>query len=204
MAITSIKTGSSFTNLQKYDSFLAGNSAYIPTSFESIATATGTGSSGTITFSSIPSTYKHLQIRVFAKTTTNAYYDNLGLRCNGSSTASDYNYSHYLQGDGATVTSGAFTSVTYGYPGLVTGSGTGTTSTNGAIIIDILDYANTSKNKTIRSFSGLNTNTSSFESIILSSCVYYSTSAISSLSLIATSGDNFTTTTTVALYGIKG
>ena len=34
----------------------------VASSFESIATATGTGSSGVITFSSIPSTYKHLQI----------------------------------------------------------------------------------------------------------------------------------------------
>jgi hypothetical protein len=30
--------------------------------YESIASATGTGSSATITFSSIPSTYQHLQI----------------------------------------------------------------------------------------------------------------------------------------------
>ena len=30
MAITSIKTGSSFTNLIKHENFLAGNAAYIP------------------------------------------------------------------------------------------------------------------------------------------------------------------------------
>jgi len=65
MAITSIKTGSSFTNLVKYNDFLGPNSAYIPTSYESIASATGTGSSNTITLSSIPSTYKHLQLRIF-------------------------------------------------------------------------------------------------------------------------------------------
>ena len=39
-----------------------------PSSFESIATVSGTGSSGTITFSSIPATYKHLQIRYIGKT----------------------------------------------------------------------------------------------------------------------------------------
>ena len=49
MAITSIKTGSSFTNLIKYNDFLAGNTAYNPippNSYESIATVTvGSGGS---------------------------------------------------------------------------------------------------------------------------------------------------------------
>ena len=67
MAVTKIKTTSSFTNLTKYDSFLAGNAAYNPSSYESIATTTvGAGGATDVTFSSIPSTYQHLQIRALA------------------------------------------------------------------------------------------------------------------------------------------
>jgi len=57
MAIRSLKSGT-FSR-----SGLVGNPVIMPGSYESIASASGTGSSGTITFSSIPSTYTHLQIR---------------------------------------------------------------------------------------------------------------------------------------------
>ena len=60
MSISSVKTGAIG------DSLLAGNAAYNPSSFESIATVT-LGSSGAVTFSSIPSTYKALQLRFMAK-----------------------------------------------------------------------------------------------------------------------------------------
>ena len=93
MAITSIKTGSSFTNLVKYNDFLGANSAYIPSSYESIASATGTGSSKTITFSSIPSTYASLQIRINGFTSSS---DNWNIRINGDSGT---NYTtHYIVG----------------------------------------------------------------------------------------------------------
>jgi len=60
MTISSVKTGAIG------DSLLAGNAAFNPSSFESIATATGSGQTS-VTFSSIPSTYKHLQIRIIAR-----------------------------------------------------------------------------------------------------------------------------------------
>ena len=98
--ITRLKLSTIEQGLPKYRSMLAGNSAYVPPSYESIASATGTGSSGTITFSSIPGTYQHLQIRINSRndstdgaTTT--------MRFNGD-TGSNY-ARHYLYGDGATV-----------------------------------------------------------------------------------------------------
>ena len=53
-----------------YSSFLAGNAAFVPGAYESIASTTvGSGGVSTITFSSIPDTYKHLQIRYTARVT---------------------------------------------------------------------------------------------------------------------------------------
>ena len=70
----------------------------VPLSFESIATATGTGSNSTLTFSSIPQTYKHLQIRVMSRGNAATDQDNLLIRFNGD-TGSNYN-SHYVFGTG--------------------------------------------------------------------------------------------------------
>ena len=75
--ITRLKLSTIEQGLPKYRSMLAGNAAYVPSSYESIASATGTGSSGTITFSSIPSTYQSLQLRVSCINTTG---DNMVLR----------------------------------------------------------------------------------------------------------------------------
>ena len=73
----------------------------------------------------------------------------------------------------------------------------------GAFIIDIHDYSSTSKYKTVRGFGGLDANNSSVDlEINLISGVWMNTAAISSITLSA--NDPFTTTTTFALYGIKG
>ena len=77
-----------------------------PSSFESIATATGTGSSGVITFSSIPSTYKSLQIRYMSKD-TNASDGVLNPKIQfNSDTGNNYAY-HELRGDGTSATTNA-------------------------------------------------------------------------------------------------
>jgi hypothetical protein len=73
--------------------------------FESIATAVGTGSNTTITFSSIPATFKHLQVRMLAKDTHNgggALVRYTPLVINGDTGA---NYTrHNINGDGSAVT----------------------------------------------------------------------------------------------------
>ena len=57
MSISSVKTGAIGVSL------LAGNAYYVPPAFQPIATvAVGSGGTSTITFSSIPNTYAHLQI----------------------------------------------------------------------------------------------------------------------------------------------
>lgn len=202
MAITSIKTGSSFTNLQKYNDFLGPNAAYNPSSFESIATATGTGSSDTITFSSIPSTYKHLQIRFTAKSSFSSdNANNISVTFNGNSSAI---YSrHSLYGDGSGAVSNGSSSQTSMRLSFLAPS----TSVNlvGVGIIDIHDYASTTNNKTMRYFGGVDTNGNSgiVSPVILGSGLCAATAAISSITFVC-STLNFTTNTVFSLYGIKG
>jgi hypothetical protein len=167
-------------------------------SYESIATGVGTGSSGTINFGSIPSTYKHLQIRGIVKTDVSGKL--ITLQFNSDATSGNYT-THVLSGNGSNpVKASAFaTSQTYGR---LFGLDVGTDSTNPtAIVIDILDYGNTSKYKTVRTLAGLDNNGSG--EVMLSSNLWLSTSAVSSITLGLNSG-NYGTHTSFALYGIKG
>lgn len=164
------------------------------TAFDSIATATGTGSSGTITFSSIPSTYQHLQIR--CNVIESPAGDTQILRFNGDSGS---NYArHNLYGQGTSAVALASTSTTSIPVGPIQ---QGLDSTQPSpCIIDIHDYASTTKNKTVRVFTGIDKNGSG--DVTLTSGLWMSTNAITSLT-ISVPG-NFTTSSTFALYGIKG
>lgn len=175
---------------------LAGNTAYAPGVYESIASATGTGASGTITFSSIPSTYTSLQIRLLGNTST--FQASWGLRINGSSATADY-YAHYLTGNTSTTTAGSFLA-TNDY--MWCGQTSGITANPNVAIIDIHNYALTTNRKTVRTFTGYsNFGVTGVEDITLSSGLYMQTTAITSLSIFC--GSNWTSTTQVALYGVK-
>ncbi len=198
MAITSVKTGSSFTNLTKYDSFLAGNAGYSPSSFESIATYTASGGETSFTFSSIPQTYSSLQVRcMLRRNTTGAA--NMGFRPNND-TSTNYTR-HSLIGDGASASAAGSASGTYSYTqNLVIVPGTTSGAYSGQIW-DILDYASTTKYKTFKVFSGYDANGSG--EVGLNSNVWLSTSAITSL-VVYFAGDAVDANSTFALYGIKG
>lgn len=174
--------------------------AAIGGAFESIASASGTGSSGTITFSSIPGTYQHLQIRMIARNNiAGTGIDEVWLRFN-SDTASNYS-DHSLSGTGTAASAIGNANTTF-----VTHAGVGvennaTAGIMGVSIVDIHDYASTTKNKTVRALIGDDRNGSG--TIRLASGLWRSTSAITSISLISAAG-NFTTATSFALYGIKG
>jgi hypothetical protein len=197
MAVISIK------NKTKSGSLLVGNAYYVPPAFESIATATGTGSSGTITFSSIPATYTSLQIRWIARDNNGGSTGASQLLVSFNSDTTSTNYrSHSLYGNGAS----AFAASVGNRAGVWLDGGTvgssSLASTFAVGILDIHDYANTSKNKTTRSFHGEDGNGSSSYQIFLQSGLWMSTSAITSITV--TSNNNFTTTSQFSLYGIKG
>jgi hypothetical protein len=184
----------------KYRSMLAGNTAFVPTSFDSIATATATGAS--ITFSSIPSGYKSLQIRgIYKDTSTSSGQVAPVYVVFNSDTGNNY-ASHYLRGNGTDATATAVTSTTW-----IRVDGAGVVSTTGAYgasIIDIIDYSSTSKNKTLRAFAGGNGNTTGTNYMAsLSSGVWINTAAITSVTVYAGNG-GFASGSTFALYGIRG
>ena len=180
-----------------------GGLVALPSSYESIATTTvGAGGTSTVTFSSIPSTYKHLQLRYTAQSTRpTVSADNVLMQLNGSSSG----YSrHFIWGDGATASAGATTSTTHLWLGTM--PSTATANIFGVGIVDILDYADTSKNKTTRSLFGedLNGTPASSNGLVgMWSGLYPSTTAISSISLTCQSA-SFAQYTHFALYGIKG
>ncbi len=186
MAIRSLKNGTFSRSL------LVGNSYYIPPSFESITTITGTGSSGTITFSGIPSTYKHLQIRFIARGSTDAVSY---VRFN-SDTGTNYS-DHMLYGGGTSAS--ALNDVNNTRMAQLRHSDT--SSIVGGGVVDILDYANTSKYKTMRALTGCDFNGSGI--VMMTSGNWRSTSAISSITIFV-DGGNYSTDSTFALYGIKG
>lgn len=172
----------------------SGGVAASTNSYESIATVTvGSGGSSGISFSSIPSTYKHLQIRCsIMNTTTN----NPRFTLNNDTTGANY-YMHSIYNNIPNVS-------TYNEAnnagGIAFAYNESTTSPT-ASIIDILDYANTNKNKTSRIMSGYDANGSGY--LFYRSGLWMSTSAINRIDLAPTGG-SFAQYSSFALYGIKG
>lgn len=166
-------------------------------SFESIATATASGGTSTVTFSSIPSTYKSLQIRAVATGIDNAGGSgNISMRFNSDGTSSYNRHALYGNGTTATATGSAASSITVSNWG-----NTMALSYPTVLIIDVVDYADTTKNKTSRTLSGIDSNGTLTGEISLSSGLWRSTAAISSISFISS---GYYAGTTFSLYGIKG
>lgn len=174
-------------------------------SYESISTVTvGAGGASSIDFTSIPGTYKHLQIRGIMKdvTTGTADYDALRIQYNND-TGTNYSW-HYLKGEGSGSGGvGQASTSSYLWSGTVMRSGTGQTSAFSTSIIDILDYANTSKYKTQRWLNGTEFN-ALYPWVGLGSGLWQSTSAITSIKMYLDTSVNFAQYSTFALYGIKG
>jgi len=161
-------------------------------SYESIATVSvGAGGTSYAEFTSIPSTYSHLEIRGMMK---NSADEGILMRFN-SDTASNYS-AHYLYGTGSSAGSGNGAPLSYTY------AASGPTSQQpSAFVISILDYADTNKYKTTRVLSGTDINgTGGY--IWLFSGNWRSTSAISTIRIYPNAG-TLQQYSHFALYGIK-
>jgi hypothetical protein len=172
-----------------------------PGVFESIATLSGSGVS-TVTFSSIPSTYKSLQIRFTGRlaTQTGGSLYNTNMRLNGD-TGANYTW-HGIRGTNNAAVAYGSTGNTYFDIEETMPDSTISASIFSAAIVDIHDYASTAKNKTVRAIHGTDTNTTTGR-IWLSSTVWLNTSAITSITLYTNASGNFATETSFALYGVK-
>jgi hypothetical protein len=177
--------------------------APVTSSYESIATVTvGSGGTSSISFTSIPATYTHLQIRAIVRSNrTGGDDDSLVLQFNSDS-GSNYSY-HYIFGNGAGVGASSATSQTK-IIGMNAIPATGSRATGifGASILDVLDYANTNKYKTCRTLGNFDSNGGGQAALI--SGLWMSTSAITSITYTVLDGTGFEQYTHFALYGIKG
>ena len=166
-------------------------------SYESIASANGSGSTSVINFSAIPSTYKHLQIRFSAIT---AVANQILITANGDTGSTSYTKHYTLGRPNASLYTGGES----GTAELLMMGAYGTVATYPNVgIINIYDYSSTNKNKTFISIAGANDNTTTTGEVDIFSGLWKSTAAINQLN-ITTSGANFATTTKFSLYGIKG
>ena len=174
----------------------------VTSSFESIATTTLGSTTSTITFSSIPSTYKSLQIRTLQRVdaSVTGYYWNMKINVNSDS-GSNYPW-HYLQGDGSATSAAGTTATTYIEVNSVAPDQAKTSGIFGTSIIDIDDYASTTKNKSLRYFAGADANGTG--KLTLGSGVWLNTSAITSISITTNAANGFIAGSTFSLYGIKG
>lgn len=169
--------------------------------FESIATLNGNGSSTTLSFTSIPSTYKHLQLRGILRESSGGGSNDtfMGVRFNND-TGSNYSL-HYLIGDGASASAGAGASTSLGYPAIGVQNSAGA-NIYGASVFDILDYANTNKYKTTRALTGDDRNGGGAIALISSS--WQSTTAINRIDIYSKDGQALSSYSSFALYGITG
>ena len=181
----------------------SGNYPRVNNSYESIATVNVTSSVSYVTFSSIPSTYKHLQVRYIVRSSRSDY--TVAALYGRFNSDSGSNYSgHYLGGNGGTAFAYGGANYTFSPFGLASGTNV-TANIFAAGVADILEYANTNTNKTVRSLAGFNGNASGTgDEINLQSGNWRSTSAITSITFTLESSANFLQYSQFALYGIKG
>jgi hypothetical protein len=184
-------------SLNRYSDMLAGNTVWNPWepagAYDALATVTvPSGGVASVTFAGIPAGYKHLQIRATQLNTATA---TTNLRVNADSGS---NYSrHYLYGGGSSAT-GAAGSASQTSIGVLYNE---STTYPAVSVIDILDYASVTKNKTVRSLMGWDANGSGYVFLYSGSWMNSST-AITSLTFTP-DGGSLAQNTIFALYGVK-
>ena len=167
----------------------------MPKTYEPIATYTVPSAQSSYTFNSIPITYTDLVIVAVPATTSGN--DNLGMRVGNGSVDTGTNYSvTVITGNGSAAASDRNTNQTsflcdyYG--------STGATLGNNIKTIQIMNYSNTTTNKSI--LVRANRPDSGTDAIV---GLWRSTVAINTITLFGRGGSSFATGTTFTLYGIK-
>lgn len=144
-----------------------------------------------VTFSSIPGTYKDLVLEMLVGNTTDNWQINVTY--NGD-TGSNYSYT-YLSGSGTAAASGRASSTAYVRAFANNGQ---PTSLSGTSLFNVFSYANTNVNKTSISRDG--SASRGTEAIV---GLWRSTSAITSLTL-TNAGNQFLSGSTFRLWGVAG
>lgn len=166
----------------------------------------GSANAATVTFSNIPQTYKDLQIRIIGKTSETSYTgeDNFNMYINGDTTQTNY-YNHWARAVGNSTNPAALQGSGYqAYLGTLATSGTGQDNMYSPAIIDILDYTMTNKYKTIKTINGDVVNSTNGGISGIYSSIWFSGSAITSITFTIPGGSAYKQYSSFALYGIKG
>jgi hypothetical protein len=174
-------------------------------SYDALSSVTvGATAVPSVTFTGIPNGYRHLQIRGISRCSRAIASTNvLIIRFNDDATTGNYWSTHNLQGDGASAYTQQIQTVgAVGIWGGVSTGGSAASNTFGSMITDILDYANTNKNKTTRSFQGSEDNAAN-GIVGMISGLWVSTNPITSITLLDNTGHNFVQYSSFALYGVK-
>ena len=200
MAVSRFSNSTIANGFPKYQRFWDQSAVEIITSYESIATVTASsGGSASLTFTSIPQTYTHLQIRGIARSST---ANNCYVRYNGDS-GSNYGR-QYLFGTGSNpLGSSGDTSTTFNNFGYVT-SATSPRNIFSMGIVDILDYTSSTKTKTTRCFSSYQDNSTDGFVLTYQGVWMATPTPITSIEISMQGGTLLSEYSTFALYGIKG
>jgi len=153
-----------------------------------------------IVFSSISSEYKHLQIRMMTRCDYSGDSSDIYMRVNGDSTAANYVH-HGLYSTGSAAGSESQVGIN---PGARVAQSAGSTFTSGVYfpaITDITDYANSSRNKTMKTLSG---NTGTYNRFWFTSELWRSTAPITSLTFVLATGSSFIAGSRISIYGLRG
>jgi hypothetical protein len=171
----------------------------MPKTYEPIATQTLGSDTATVTFSTIPQTYTDLVVACHLSGSRATFGGDFLTRFNGDTGA---NYSrHYLFGDGASLGSGGVANETR----ILTDGCTGASATSGIFgvgIVDVIDYADVNKYKTLRGLTAYDRNGGGL--IVVNSGSWRSTVAINTITVTSYYASNFVQYSSFALYGIKG
>ena len=178
---------------------VAGAGAGGGAAYDLLETTLISSNTASVTFSSLGSysNYKHLQLRIVARDDTTE--QTWAMQLNGD-TGSNY-ARHALRGNGSSVSSFNTTSATQMSILYFASGGNAGANIFGSAIVDILDFSNTSKNTTVRSFTGVAGGPNN--GIYLYSGLWNNTSAVTSITVKPFTTGNFVSGTRLSLYGIK-
>lgn len=193
MSITSVKSGLTGISLALDNNYM-----------EPIATTlVGAGGTTVIEFKDIPQGYKHLQIRGIGKTTrsgANNYVSDISMIFNSDSSN---NYSrHGMYVFGPTYAYSVTDANIVGIQSISADGDGAIPNVFGAFIIDILDYNNINKFKTVKGIGGTLTTPSYSDILGFNSANWRSYNPIENIKI--TAAFTFKQHSRFSLYGIKG
>jgi hypothetical protein len=165
--------------------------------YEPIATASFSGSTSIINFTSIPQGYQHLQIRGIIRN-SGANTEAMSIMTFNGDSATNYNAS-YSYTNGSSLTGAAVANTGLIYSGEGNGSGT-TASVFSTHVTDITDYSNPNKFKAARTLTGFDTNSVGF--LFINMGQWRNTAPITSVQISCGQG-NYAQYSRISLYGMR-